>query len=80
MSEPEMVTVDRRELLKLLDHVDSLVCFCSVNMPDVGRYYDGGNALWAVVHRLAGDDETADKLIAKIGREGRAAINRGERL
>ncbi|MBD8902815.1 hypothetical protein [Methylobacterium bullatum] len=67
-----MVTVDRRELLKLLDHVDSLVCFCSVNMNDVGRYYDGGNALWAVVHRLAGDNEAADRLIAKIGHEGRS--------
>lgn len=62
----ERVTVDRRELLHLLDHVDSLVRYCSVSMMDVARYDAGANALWAVVWRLKGDDATADKLAAKV--------------
>jgi hypothetical protein len=64
--EPEMVTVDRRELLRLLDHVESLVRYCCVAMPDVARYEAGGNALWAVVWRLAGDNQKADELAAKV--------------
>jgi hypothetical protein len=55
--------VDRDELLHLLDHVDSLVRFCSVSVIDVGRYTRGSTAMWAVVHRLAGNDEMADRLI-----------------
>lgn len=66
MDDREMVTVDRRELLRLLDHVDSLARFCSVSMPDVPRYYAGANALWAVVWRLVGDDQKADELAAKV--------------
>lgn len=66
MCKPEMVTVDRREHLRLLDHVESLVRFCSVAMPDVPRFDAGSNALWAVVWRLAGDDQKADELAAKV--------------
>lgn len=31
---------------------------------DVGHFYDGGNALWAAVRRLAGNGECADRLIS----------------
>ena len=62
----EKVVVDAKELLCLLDYVNSLVCFCSGSMPDVERYYRGGLAMWAVCHRLAGNDQTARNLIARL--------------
>lgn len=58
------VEVDPEELLRLLDHVDSLVRFCSCHMPDVDRYHRGGHALWAVANRIAGKDADADAQIA----------------
>ena len=68
------VTVDREELLGLLDHVESLARFCAVHMPDVARYDRGSRALWAVVWRLAGEEEKADGLIREMteadGRNG----------
>ena len=65
-ADPVMVTVNRDELLGLLDHVDSLVRWCSVSMDDTARYYRGGNAMWAIAHRLTGNDEMADELIRKL--------------
>jgi hypothetical protein len=65
-TEDAKVTVDRDELLGLLDHVDSLVRFCAVHMPDVARYTRGGKAIWAVAQRLAGNNEIADGLINEI--------------
>lgn len=44
---------DRAHALEMLDDVDSLVRFCSVNMPDVERYNRGGEAFWRVVHWIA---------------------------
>ena len=61
---PEAV---RKEMLALLDHTDSLVRFCSVSGIDRQRYYDGGNAFWSVVYRIAGDDAAADRLRDKVG-------------
>lgn len=55
--------LDRRELLRLLDHVESLVRWCSVSMLDVPRFTRGETAMWAIAHRLAGKDEIANKLI-----------------
>lgn len=43
----------REEALLLLDDVDSLVRFCSVNMPDVERYNRGSESFWKVVHWIA---------------------------
>lgn len=60
------VEVDPDELLKLLDHVESHVRWASVSMVDKTRYYNGAHALWAVVHRIAGDHKQADELKSKI--------------
>jgi hypothetical protein len=60
-------TVDADELLKLLDHVDVLVRFCCCHMPDIQKYARGSKAMWAVAHRLAGNDEVADRLVREIG-------------
>lgn len=66
MTKRKRVTVDQAELLGLLDHVESLVRFCSTHMPDVARYDAGAAALWTVVHRIAGNDTIADKLARKV--------------
>lgn len=50
---------ERNDILKLLDEVDSLVRYCSGNMPDVNRYYRGANAMWAVAWKIAGEAEKA---------------------
>lgn len=63
---PEQITVDARELLCLLDYLDSLARFCSGWMADQRRYYQGSLALWAVCHRLAGSDEMARRLIERL--------------
>lgn len=63
---PANVTVDRDEILGLLDHVDSLVRFCAVHMADLARYNRGSKAMWAVARRIAGDNEIADRLINEI--------------
>jgi hypothetical protein len=59
-----------KKMLQLADHVDGLIRFCAVHAPKE-RYYDGANAFWAICHLLAGNDEKANELIAKIGIEGR---------
>jgi hypothetical protein len=61
----EAKQLDRKELLRLLDHTDSLIRWCSVNGPGGPRYARGANAMWAVAHRLAGNDEAADHLMAE---------------
>lgn len=65
--------MDKDELLRLADHVDVLVRFCAVYMPKDrhNQYYDGANAFWAMLYRIAGNDEMANKLIELIGKEGR---------
>ncbi len=40
------ISVDGHELLRLLDHVDSLMRWCSANMPCGRRYTRGANAMW----------------------------------
>ncbi|MDH7641155.1 hypothetical protein [Sphingomonas oryzagri] len=37
----------------MLDDVNSLVNFCSVNMLDIDRYYRGSEAMWRVAHWIA---------------------------
>ena len=64
----ELDRLKRAEMLGLLDDVDSLVRFCSCNMPDVERYDIGAKAMWSVAHRLAGNDEIADQLAADVAR------------
>ncbi len=61
-----LVEVDKDELLELLDHVNDAICFCAVSMPDTDRYHRAGNAMWAVVHRIAGDDAAADRCIQNL--------------
>ena len=58
-----LTKADRRELLSLLDHLDDMVRWCSCNMPDGDRFRRAEGALWAVAHRIAGNDESADTLI-----------------
>lgn len=66
-----MTQDERNALLRLADHVDVLVRFCSVHMPSdrVDQYYAGANAFWSMVHRIAGDDAKADWLLAKVPAE-----------
>jgi hypothetical protein len=66
-----------QKMLQLADHVDVLVRYCSVHMDRsrVHEYYDGANAFWALCHMLAGSDEKANEMIAKIGVEGRHSQN-----
>lgn len=66
-----MTQDERNELLRWADHVDVLVRFCSVAIPHdrVDQYRAGSAAFWAMVHRIAGNDETADKLAAQIPAE-----------
>jgi hypothetical protein len=44
---------DGDDALRMLDDVDSIVRFCSVNMPDVDRYYRGAEAMWRVAYWIA---------------------------
>ena len=62
---------ERNELLKWADHVDVLVRFCSVAMPSnrVEQYRAGSAAFWAMVHKIAGNDETANELAKKVPAE-----------
>lgn len=66
---PRMEMVDVNEILCLFDHVDDMVRFCSCNMTRE-RYGRDGNAAWAVVQRLVGNDEAANQLIAKLREYG----------
>lgn len=58
---------EKTEILELLDHVNSLVLFCGTNMLDTKRFHRGEKAMWAVAHRIAGDDYRADLLIKELG-------------
>jgi hypothetical protein len=59
---------ERDELLRWADHVDVLVRFCAAHMPAdrVPQYNAGSAAFWAICHRIAGNNEHAEKLAASI--------------
>lgn len=65
-TKPDLPITREKKMLILADHVDELILFCSVYMPDVPKYYRGSKAFWAIVHMLGGNDEKAHKLIAEI--------------
>lgn len=56
---------DLDEVLKLMDHVYDLVLFACANAP-VHRYYRGAHAMWAVVYRLVGKHDLAERNIADL--------------
>lgn len=66
-----MTQDERNELLRLADHVDVLVRYCACHMPSerIPQYKAGASAFWAMVHRIAGNDEQANKLAAEVPAE-----------
>lgn len=52
---------DADHALLLMDKVDSLVRFCSVNMLDVDRYVRGSWAFWSVCHWIARHRQQAER-------------------
>lgn len=62
---------ERDELLRWADHVDVLVRFCATHMPAnrVDQYRAGSAAFWAMCHRIAGHDATAEKLAVDVPTE-----------
>lgn len=63
---------DTREaqMLHLADHVRPLIDHCAANMDDVAAYYRGSHAFHAIVHMLAGKDDTAQALADQIAAQG----------
>lgn len=52
---------DADHALLLMDEVDSLVRFCSVNMLDADRYARGSWAFWSVCHWIARHRQQAER-------------------